>query len=259
MIKKFVLAVVLLLVATNLWAVPVPGPSDVSNTIHNMGSQVPDPFSFYRSGNEDEVCIFCHTPHGGTLNTPLWNRALPDQSGGSAFTHYNSTTLSPTLKDDTTRPVNAESLLCMSCHDGTVAMNSIVNVSNRTVGGVPNDGATGKLMTYYDWGVEGIGAVIGDAPDAAGFGQGRWRDLTDDHPISFSYTSVYNDPGYAEDKLHIVGFAEDKGIRFFGVNKNVECSSCHDPHVNGNANTAYLPFLIMPNTASALCLACHIK
>ena len=34
----------------------------------------------------------------------------------------------------------------------------------------------------------------------------------------------------------------------------VECASCHDPHDNSNA-----PFLVMANTASALCLTCHDK
>lgn len=256
MIKKIVLAVGLLFVATNLWAAWVPGPSNISNTIHNMGSQ--SPFSFYRATNEDEVCIFCHTPHGGTLNTPLWNRALPNQSVGNEFTHYTSASLSSYLTGAgmATRQVNAESLLCMSCHDGTVAMNSIINASNRT-GAVPDGGTIGKLQTYYDWGIEGIGAVIGDAPNAAGFGQGRSRDLRDDHPISFSYDSAKASTNGS--KLNPLQTAKDVGVRFFGVNNNVECSSCHDPHVNGNANTAYLPFLITPNTASALCLACHIK
>jgi hypothetical protein len=217
------------------------------------------PFTFYRASTEDEVCIYCHTPHGGTLNTPLWNRALPDQTGGNAFTHYTSATLSSTLTGLASRPVNTESLLCMSCHDGTVAMNSIINASNRT-GALPDGGATGKLMTYYDWGIEGVGAVIGDAPNAAGFGQGLSRDLTDDHPISFNYVSVYNESGYTDVKLKAIGLAKTAGIRFFGVaNENVECSSCHDPHINGNADPDYLPFLVTPNTASALCLACHIK
>lgn len=260
MIKKIVLAVGLLFVATNLWAAWVPGPSDVTNTWHNMGSTAPNPFSQYRATNEDEVCIFCHTPHGGTLNTPLWNRALPDQSVGNKFTHYTSATLSATIKNDAARLVNPESLLCMSCHDGTVAMNSIINISNRTIGGVPNGGSIGKLQTYYEWGFPGIGTVIGDAPNAAGYGTGSSRDLRDDHPISFSYTSVYGEPGYAA-KLKVVGDAKLAGIRFFGATDRVECSSCHDPHVNGNAAgaSAYLPFLITPNTASALCLACHIK
>lgn len=33
----------------------------------------------------------------------------------------------------------------------------------------------------------------------------------------------------------------------------VECASCHDPH------TANATFLRIPNSGSAVCLACHVK
>ena len=31
------------------------------------------------SGGTDQICIFCHTPHSATPDTPLWSR--PDPSG----------------------------------------------------------------------------------------------------------------------------------------------------------------------------------
>lgn len=249
MIKKFVLAVLLLLVATNVWAVKT---IDVSATDHNLGTSNPEPGYEYRSDNEDEVCIYCHTPHGGTINTPLWNRGLPDQSGANAFTHYTSATLYGV--GFSTRNVNTESLLCMSCHDGAVAMNAINNNSNRT-GAAPDN--TMVMTSWEYWAESGVGKVIGDAPDAAGTAQGRSRDLTDDHPISFNYPTAVAASG---GKLDSLANAKVDGVRFFGAAKeNVECSSCHDPHVDGNADADYAPFLTMPNTASALCLACHIK
>lgn len=251
MIKKSVLAVLLLLVATNVWAVKT---IDVSATVHNMGMTVPDPYTMYRSGNEDEVCIFCHTPHGGTLNTPLWNRGLIDQSGGNAFTHYTSSTLSSYMTGISTRNVNTESLLCMGCHDGAVAMNAISNNSNRT-GAAPDNAYLMNSMQF--WSGFGVGKVIGDAPDATYTAQGRRRDLTDDHPISFNYPSAVAVSG---GKLHALADAKNDGVRFFGTLKeNVECSSCHDPHVNGDADVNYAPFLTIPNTNSGLCLACHVK
>src|SRR5262245_33297365 len=114
MFQKSVLVIVMLVAATNVWAVKT---LDVSKTIHNLGSSNTQNAE-YRSGIEDEVCIFCHTPHGGTLDGPLWNRALT--SDGNGFTHYASATLSPYFTTVAARPVKNESLLCLTCHDGSV-------------------------------------------------------------------------------------------------------------------------------------------
>lgn len=250
MIKKTLLVVVMLLVTTSVWAAKT---WDVSATTHNLGSTATATYGIYVASNEDEVCIFCHTPHGGTLNTPLWNRTLPNQAGAAAFSHYTSTTLSQPLKAlSTTRPISAESLLCMSCHDGVIGVGTLVNYSNRTVGNPSNEGA------YIPYMFGAPGSAIGDS----------WtndlptRDLRDDHPISFSYFDVKADVAKGG-RLHTSLDARNAGIRFFGADAagglKVECSSCHDPHVNGNIDSAYAPFLVMPNTGSALCLACHIK
>jgi hypothetical protein len=61
--------------------------------------------------------------------------------------------------------------------------------------------------------------------------------------------------------LDTVANAQADGVRFFGATNYIECSTCHDPHVNYSASgdPAYTPFLITPNTNSNLCLACHIK
>ncbi|MDO9080350.1 MAG: cytochrome c3 family protein, partial [Desulfuromonadales bacterium] len=265
MLKKSVLVVAVLLVATSLWAVP--GPMDVSKTRHNLSSTssalIPNN-NTYPASNEDEVCIFCHTPHGGTMNTPLWNRPLPAASG---FTHYTSARVSAYVSTlPSNRNVNAESLLCMSCHDGTTAMNNIINNSNRTVGGDPDNGmaAMNHIIT--------TGGAIGDIMDPGGVGtQGQSKNLSDDHPISFSYYSAWNHLANAGKLNRADGvLANDPradGIRLFGADapggQRVECSSCHDPHVNHEAatggNPAYTPFLVAPNTGSALCLSCHIK
>lgn len=255
MIKKIVLVVVMLSISTNLWAVK--GPQDVSAGPHNLGS-----LGTYqgKATNEDEVCIFCHTPHGSTPLTPLWNRALT--SDGTGFTHYTSTTLSTFTSDVTiaNRTVNTESLLCMSCHDGTVAMNNIINNSNRT-GAAPND-PPAMFDTSFGFGVS---PVIGD-PDGTPTIQ-LGKNLTDDHPISFSYADAYDDttgnPSFT--KLRSVVEAESAGLRFFGGTSRMECSTCHDPHVSYDATSTpagdpdYSPFLITPNVGSALCLGCHKK
>lgn len=262
MLNKSVLVVAVLLVATNLWAAKT---MDVSGTRHNLSStsvNIPGG-NMYMATNEDEVCIFCHTPHGGTMNTPLWNRAVPAASG---FTHYTSATLSGYMTGlASNRNVNAESLLCMGCHDGTTAMNSIINNSNRTAA-APNNNSP-IIPQFFT-----TGGAIGDIMNPGGFGtQGQSKNLSDDHPISFSYYSAWNHTDNSGKLNPADGVpANDPrtdGIRFFGADaaggQRVECSSCHDPHVNhetaNGGDAAYTPFLVAPNTGSALCLSCHIK
>jgi len=59
--------------------------ADVANTTHNLGSNGPGPNTF--SGTA-EICVFCHTPHGGdsTASVPLWNKAL----GSATYTTYDT-------------------------------------------------------------------------------------------------------------------------------------------------------------------------
>lgn len=236
------------------------GPAGVSNTLHNLSSSAPDdPYfpgqSFYRS-NEEEVCVFCHTPHGGTLTGPLWNHTEPT----NLFTHYNSATLSTYMKGlNINRPPNDESIICLSCHDGSISVYSLHNTTNAT--GQPFNVNTGESEVNIAWlfgGGSNIGGgTVGASPTPGG-------DLTNDHPISFSYDAVLGSPDYLSggakfDYLHDVSLVEGAGIKLYGVTHRVECSSCHDPHVDYMANTQYTPFLIVSNAGSALCLGCHNK
>ncbi len=234
------------------------GIADVSNTIHNLSSGQDPIYNYYYSAFDvDEVCVFCHTPHGGLLTGPLWNHSMPS---ASSFTHYNSVTLSNYLQGlDFERNVNDESLLCMACHDGSVAVNHVVNNPTRLDGdfiemGLAEDGQDIFIVDIPGTAGSRIGASLND-PGGIG-------DLSDDHPISFSYTDVYDEyeNGSRSGDLHDVVSASDAGVRFFRGANNVECSSCHDPHVDYvTQQLDYAPFLVTPNTGSALCLACHNK
>jgi predicted CXXCH cytochrome family protein len=234
------------------------GTGGVENTIHNLSS-TNTTFSTYAADNLDEVCAFCHTPHGGSLTGALWNHDLP---AADSFTHYNSATLSSTLRAlSPARDINSESLLCMACHDGSISVDHLINDPN-VLGGAQITiyfGNTNvEIMDFF-----GIpGSRIGSEPGTqAGTGQ-----LADDHPISFSYDEVLLDPTYAggsrDGEMRTVTAATNwlgEGVRFFAPGNRVECSSCHDPHVDYITDTAYTPFLIRPNDGSNLCLACHNK
>ena len=264
--KQLLKRIVFLVVLTALFTSPVWGKSttqNVANTIHNlsMGSTYP----FYQSTNVDEVCVFCHTPHGGSLTGPLWNHSLP---AANNFTHYNSATVSSYLGGlSAARNVNDESLLCLACHDGSIGVGHLLNDPNSLNGAQPDfwGGPDQEIQGLWDQTGGRIGASLADTFNETG-------NLSDDHPISFSYDDVLSDPMYTvgskANQLRQVGNTGDmssalgwkgEGVRFFGATNRVECSSCHDPHVDYVTDTDYMPFLIRPNTGSDLCLACHVQ
>lgn len=169
----------------------------------------------------DEVCVYCHTPHGASPAAPLWNHSLTT----ATFTVY-SAAVSSSMNASPTQP-GAGSLLCLSCHDGTVAVDSMVNT--------PNYGTNTSSYTI----APGNSAYMG-------------IDLSNDHPIGFAYTDTL---AAADGFLRSVSYittAATSSVKL--INGNVECASCHDAH-----NSTNQPFLRASNAASALCVTCHIK
>lgn len=221
------------------------GPALVGKTMHNFSSTgtvfdefgVPVGPSQYRATNTDQICVFCHTPHGGSLDAPLWNRDFTTASG---YNHYTSAKLTA-AGVTTIRNVNPESLICLSCHDGSVGVgDGLIN----NAGVVPDNNT--------------IKVVLGPAKIGAGAAD-TTNDLTDDHPISVEYGAVY--AAFPAEFKDLVGTPNADLPLFSGTGyaDTVECSTCHDPHVNYIDNPEYKPFLAMSNAGSAMCLACHVK
>ena len=87
----------------------------IVNTLHDLSASGPGEV---RALTEDRICVFCHTPHNATPFSPLWNKELKPM----VYTLYESSTLSAVP----TQP-SGPSRLCLSCHDGTIALGDIVN------------------------------------------------------------------------------------------------------------------------------------
>ena len=165
-----------------------------------------------------QICIVCHTPHNAdatVAESPLWNHEVTDES----FTVYTSATLDAT---DVGQP-SASSKLCLSCHDGTIALDSY-------------GGMTGSSF------------ISGSA--------NLGNDISNDHPISFAYNTALStedgglhDPSTANSGL---GGTIDDDLLYA---EKMECASCHDVHNSSNLSKR----LIKSNAASALCLTCHNK
>lgn len=183
-----------------------------------MGS--PHDFST-RGWGSDQICVFCHTPHNAVMNVaaPLWGHAVTTQTY-SLYSNASSSTLNAT-----TGQPQGVSKLCLSCHDGTVAIDSF---GTRTGSNLIATSSTRNL---------GI-------------------DLRNDHPISFTYDAalVTADAGAGPNQLVLPASTREvvPGVPLF--DGRLECASCHNPHNNSNGG-----FLRLSNAASALCLRCHIK
>ncbi|RZI42023.1 hypothetical protein EGT07_15625 [Herbaspirillum sp. HC18] len=141
----------------------------ITDTKHNLGSNGTGTNKFSGTG---EICVFCHTPHGSdtTAAVPLWNRTL---AGPATYTTYNS--LGTSSLDGATAPVGSVSLACLSCHDGTQAMN-VLN----------NEPGSGKVVASFGAGTWS-GANQTGGKLAAGLITNIGQDLKNDHPVGIQY------------------------------------------------------------------------
>jgi predicted CXXCH cytochrome family protein len=164
-------------------------------------------------------CTFCHAPHSGLGGvTPLWNQKLSQRT----YTPYNSTTYHE--QGNTQPTLGVTSSLCLSCHDGTVGVGQ-----SAVYGQIPT---TGQLNTADSFGTT----------------------LTGSHP--FSLVTPLKDTVNLVASLVSQGKTADPTGAVKLVKGNVECTSCHDPHVQ-NTDRIAQKFLVRDSSNAQMCLACH--
>jgi hypothetical protein len=217
------------------------------------------------------VCAVCHTPHHADPNSgPLWGHQSIDTSGwkmyGAVVGVGPSSSPGASIKFTPLPAPNPSSLACLSCHDGTVAINAYGSPANSSV----------NTPVF----VSGSAAVSQD--------QGLNKNLSHSHPISFNYQSVVgvgptkdqwiydqNSPVLVPDaNSPLFTPGADMSIKGFLLDSqgNLECSSCHDVHAQ--EGSAYDPVLnpklvkingtridptIGKEVGSLLCRSCHNK
>jgi hypothetical protein len=72
-----------------------------------------------RNTQTTQICVFCHTPHNA-MGLPLWNRLPPSRDPSTYVLFQESETLSAAARAARMTSASA-SMLCLSCHDGTLA------------------------------------------------------------------------------------------------------------------------------------------
>jgi hypothetical protein len=177
-----------------------------------------------------QVCIACHNPQNSNPTVtvaPQWNHTLSNAS----YALYSTTA----IKTGVGQP-GMRSKLCLSCHDGTVAIDSF-------------GGAVGTGSSQYISAANKIGTS-----------------LKDDHPISFLYdAALANLNGTLFDpnsKSVTIGSGTTTksgtvaSLMLFDGGQ-LECSSCHDVHNKYTVGTSGL--LKVSAASSAICTVCHNK
>ena len=197
------------------------GQQSVVDTAHNLSVSGPGTI---RAASETQVCIFCHTPHNSTTQAPLWNRADP----GGTYQMYWSPTMNAYPSAGSAPQPNGSTKLCLSCHDGTIALGATV-----ASGTIPMSGGITTMPT-------GSGGYLG-------------TDLSGHHPVSFQVTTAIVAENNASGDVPLKSVTEMRlnPIAFLDAEDRVQCASCHDPHQD-----PFGGFLRSPNEDDT-CLACH--
>ncbi len=232
----------------------------IADSKHNLSTSGPG--TVIATG-ETQTCVFCHTPHGAnqSAGAPLWNHALST----ATYTPYYSLSLDA---NPLPGPPGASSKVCLSCHDGTLAVGTV---------GVLN-GKTGVTISMTGTGTNGV------MPDGAGADTGYTRnlgiDLSNDHPISFNYDATLAGPTGTDGELRTIPVTDGPvtvvGNRTASVKPTfpleggqVQCITCHDPHLSTSASPKFLRGNRLQGLAplgggylasnDIMCVACHDK
>jgi len=277
------LAFFTLLPNTSIAATKASNSGSVANTRHNLTvSFAPGPFRdlmfSYALNDYEEVCVYCHTPHGSNQaepNLPLWNHTIPDKT---TFTLYDDPSTNRALNQltQTMTVPGPSSLTCLSCHDGTIAIDSILNMpgSGRSPGPgslVNNEvapqnnafldawphtgghyplgpeGATGAVPDTCIWCHSGASPVV---PDFRVYVIGK--DLSNDHPIGVVYPAAL---GAAPDFKQPSDTTADGRIKYF--EDAVGGSGAPSTNINNHLNTNEIRLYDSGQGFEVECASCH--
>lgn len=262
-------------------------PSKVIGSWHDLSAS--NGKRYVKAAVFDEVCAFCHVPHQHTNNTdttvngsgdgiyPLWNHSLSKQQ----FTPYTSSSmpLTPDTINGNAGANTTVSALCLSCHDGTVGLNTMyVGVQNAGVNKITGPANYANYSPDMVLKVGGVWQTSGPGYNVPvtmadekthDFMVGANGSLAQEHPIAFSYSAaaalnpnlkpvatqasglrrgLYTAASGGGDFLPLYSYSGTGGGQDY-----MECGTCHNVH----DSDTHRPFLRAENTHSALCLACH--
>ncbi len=223
----------------------------INGTVHDLGTAHNGMnYTAFPADPLQRICIFCHAPHNTwRLSTapggsgpqaapefdylPLWNHQLQSDTG---YIMYENGPGAPQSGPQASQAIldgmtpGSTSLLCLSCHDGNVAVNQYGNSYQLSM----STGAT-KIAPSYQIGKDMY--------------------LGNHHPIGFNYDDVQlADPDIRPADAAML--TPTTFVRDHLYNNKVECGTCHSVHNKGNGGER---LLWRSDQNSELCLSCHDK
>ncbi len=226
-------------------------PHDMSRAANGMN------YTAVPADQLNRICVFCHAPHNAyRLSTaagtgagpvapdsydylPLWNHALPDVN--PAYTMYENGPGAPAVGPKASQAVlngmtpGSTSLLCLSCHDGSIAVNEYGNVDQPALS--VSHGTT-RMTTSYQIGKDMY--------------------LGNHHPIGFNYddAQLMDTEIRSADSAMLTPTTFVRDHLYGNGTASLECATCHAVHNKGNTGEK---LLWRSDQNSELCLTCHDK
>jgi predicted CXXCH cytochrome family protein len=150
------------------------------------------------------------------------NTGAPGLWSQKLSTVNNYTLFSGTVNQEQQPLLGSVSNQCLSCHDGTVAPGQTSPYGNQQM--------KGSMDSHFIFN----------------------SDLSSVHPFNFKLPLDPTTPNLNPNVLNGSGTA-NAAVKL--IDKNVQCTSCHEPHNQFIDSTN--AFLVVDNSSSNLCLACH--
>lgn len=197
----------------------------VVSTVHNLSASGP---GIIRSLSEAEVCKFCHVPHNAVVPVPLWGHALSTAQYDVPDLRASGRARAPSPQPD------GSSRLCLSCHDGTVALGDVAGERQP----IPMSG--GNRL----------------APGQKGF---LGTDLSGSHPVSFVVpeSSAFADEASDMGMRPLSAIRADQEVKL-DTHGKLQCTTCHDPHSDRHYQPGRVPRFWVKPTVDEVCLTCHV-
>lgn len=232
---------------------------NIVNSSHDMSSTSA---ATIKAKSNTQICYYCHTPHQDLSNsdtavtmapngqTPLWNHYLSSKATYGVYSSPSFNAMGTDIADlgGATPGSAAVSNLCLSCHDGTVGVNTLFKGQYSAGNHVSPDFGSGTNV-----------AVLMPSDTQVG---SNTLGLSDIHPINFTYDATLA----AKSVSLVTPTTATGGVggTRTGVNTSsgkflplfagkMQCATCHDVH----DGTTFRPFLRASTTGSELCMGCH--
>jgi predicted CXXCH cytochrome family protein len=238
----------------------------IKGTVHDLSAPNQAAHGMAYTSNPPDslnrICVFCHAPHnayklsqanGGPAEgvggnapqatdpftyLPLWNHTLQTNT---TYSMYNNGPGAPQGGPKASQAIltgmtpGSTSLLCLSCHDGSVAVNSYGNSSQLS-----------------------RSQSSGGSPITPSYQIGKDQYLGNHHPIGFDYDAVQQgDPEIrSADSAMLTPMTFVRDHLLGQGNHLMECGTCHSVHNKDNSGET---LLWRSDQNSELCLTCHDK